>query len=370
MGQRLPNVCKHSQRTDPVERRRPFGAQVHERPTPSYPLDALWQAPAILWVALTGIALAAVLALAPGVGSDRWIYFGLALLVIQWIALLTLAALYVLRRALSRIRPTQVASMAVILLLLNTWLVGGLAWWLMRGISPVTEDSWPWLLSRLTGIALAVGVLGLAAFRNHWRVRQLAVRAKQAELEVLQARIRPHFLFNTLNTAAALVHQRPGEAEQILLDLADLFRAALSGPREISLEEELALTRRYLEIESLRFGERLTVRWQLPDVMPAVSVPALSIQPLVENAIRHGVERLPGGGEVEISVSTTAGTVVVQISNPLPRPDAQANHGHQVGLNASQVRIGALTDGRGSVQTHVADGRYIATVRLPVREGV
>ena len=358
------------QRTDPVEGHRPIGAQVHERPATSYPLDALWQAPAILWVALTGIALAAVLALAPGVGSDRWIYFGLALLVTQWIALLTLGALYLLRRPLGRIRPPQVAYVAVILLLLNTWLVGSLGWLLMRGISPMTAGDWPSLLLRLTGIALAVGVLGLAVFRNHWRARQLALRAKQSELESLHSRIRPHFLFNTLNTGAALVHRHPEEAERLLLDLADLFRAALAGPRQISLEDELALARRYLEIENLRFGERLTVRWQLPGVMPAVTVPALSIQPLVENAIRHGVERLPGGGDVEIAVSTTPGTVVVRISNPLPRTDAQANQGHQVGLNASQVRIEALTDGRGSVQTHVADGRYIATVRLPVADGV
>ena len=88
----------------------------------NYPLDALWQAPAIFWIALTGVAVAAVLALAPGVGSDRWIYFGLTLLVIQWIAVLTLAGLFVLRRPLGRIRPPQVAYVAVLLLLLNTWL--------------------------------------------------------------------------------------------------------------------------------------------------------------------------------------------------------------------------------------------------------
>ena len=344
------------------------------RPDPSrakhravnYPLDALWQAPAIFWIALTGVAVAAVLALAPGVSSDRWIYFGLTLLVIQWISVLTLGGLFVLRRPLALIRPPQVAYVAVLLLLLNTWLVGSLAWWLMREIWPDAEDGWSSLLFRLTGIALAVSVLGLAAFRNHWLARQLAVRAKQSELESLHSRIRPHFLFNTLNTAVALVHRHPDEVERLLLDLADLFRAALAGPRQISLEDELALARRYLEIESLRFGERLSVNWQLPTVIPAVSVPALSIQPLVENAIRHGVECLPGGGAVEISVSTTPGNVVVRISNPMPRADTQAHHGHQVGLNASQVRIGALTGGRGSVQTHVVDGRYIATVRLPV----
>ena len=90
------------------------------------------------------------------------------------------------------------------------------------------------------------------------------MRAKQSELQALQARIRPHFLFNTLNTGAALVHPRPEEAERLLLDLADLFRAALAGPRQILLEDELSLARRYLEIEALRFGERLQVRWELP----------------------------------------------------------------------------------------------------------
>src|SRR5690606_11628475 len=106
-----------------------------------------------------------------------------------------------------------------------------------------------------------------------------AVRAKQAELEALQARIRPHFLFNTLNTGAALVHARPGEAERLLLGLSDLFRAALAGPGELPLEDELGLARRYLEIEALRFGPRLQVNWQLPAPLPEVWVPTLSIQP-------------------------------------------------------------------------------------------
>lgn len=328
------------------------------------PLDALWQAPAIIWVLLAGECLAVVLALAPGVSIDRWIYFGLASLVIQWVALLTLGSLYLFRRALQGMRPQRLTYLALGLLLVNTWLVLGLVWLLMRGVWPMTEQEWSALVLRLTGIVLAVGFLGLAAFQNHWRGRLHAVRAKQSELQALQARIRPHFLFNTLNTGAALVHQRPEEAERLLLDLADLFRAALAGPRQISLEDELSLARRYLEIEALRFGDRLQVRWELPRELPAVTVPALSIQPLVENAIRHGVERMPSG-EIEVAVSTTTDTVVVRISNPLPRAGGVAVAGHQVGLNASQVRIEALTGGRGNVQTQVVDGRFIATVRLP-----
>lgn len=333
----------------------------------SSPLDVLWQPRSLLWVALVGALIASILALSPGVNGDRWNYFGLSLLVIQWVSALTLGSLYVSRRRLVRLRPTVIAYVAVAVLVASTWLVGTLAWFLIRELSPQADDGWRLLMLRLSGIALSVGALGLAAFRNHWHARQAALRAKQAELESLQARIRPHFLFNTLNTGAALVHQRPEEAERLLLDLADLFRAALAGPRDIPLEEELSLARRYLEIEALRFGDRLRVDWQLPAVIPDVMVPALSIQPLVENAIRHGVERVQRGGRIEIALTSTPEHVVVRISNPLVLGDSQPPASHKVGLSAAQARIEALTGGRGSVQTQVQGEHYVATVRLPLQ---
>lgn len=332
------------------------------------PLDALWRASVIIWVVLAGEGLAVVLALAPGVAGDRLIYFGLTSLAIQWVALFALGGMYLMRHALARVRPQMLAYIVLGLLLLATWLVSSLAWGLLGGLWPTEERSWHAPFLRLTGIVLTVGLLGLAVFQNYWRARQMSLRAKQSELEALQARIRPHFLFNTLNTGAALVHRQPEEVERLLLDLADLFRAALAGPRDISLDDELALARRYLEIEQLRFGERLQVDWQLPRQIPEVTVPALSIQPLVENAIRHGIERRPEGGQIEIAVTTTPETVIVRIINPLASRAGQ-NPGHHVGLNASQVRIEALTGGRGSVITQQEGRRFIATVRLPVSQG-
>ena len=334
-------------------------------PPPLRPLDTLWQATSIIWVILAGEALAIVLALAPGVWGQRLVYFGIASFAIQWIAMTSLGLLYLARRWLADLRPVVVAQAALGVLLLSTWLVCGLAWLLLDDIWPVPRGGWLVFSLQLSAIALTVGLLGLAAFQNHWRTRQLAVRAKQSELEALQARIRPHFLFNTLNAGAALIHARPEEAERLLLDLADLFRAALAGPSELPLTEELALVRRYLEIEKLRFGERLRVQWQLPDTLPAIEVPTLSIQPLVENAIRHGVEPSATGGEIGIAITRQAGWVMIAIDNAMPESAALATKGHQVGLSSVHARVEALTQGRGSVETTLADGRYIAVIHLP-----
>ena len=330
------------------------------------PLDSLWQASAIIWVVLGGLGLAVVLALAPGVENDRLVYFGLTSMLIQWVSFLTLGGLYLLRRQLAGVRPQYVAYLALGLLVLATWLVCGTAWLLLREAWSMTSEGWQSLFLRFSGIALTVGLLGLAAFQNDWRARQLAVLAKQSELEALQARIRPHFLFNTLNTGAALVHQRPADAEQLLLDLADLFRAALAGPREILLEDELALTRRYLEIESLRFGKRLHVEWQLPDTIPQVATPTLSLQPLVENAIRHGVEPSAEGGTVSITVAAEDGSLRITVRNPLPADPTRRTTGHQVGLSSVRARIEALTQGKGRVETSSVGGFYIASIVLPL----
>lgn len=328
------------------------------------PLDALWQAPVIVWVVLAGEGLAAVLALAPNMVEGRWVYFGLASLVVQWVLLTTLGALYLLRRWLAHARPPFVAYLSLVLLVLATWLVGTLVWVLLQSLLPISESEWRAMFLRITGIAVVVGLLGLAAFQNHWRTRQLAVKAKQSELESLQARIRPHFLFNTLNTGAALVHQRPEDAERVLLDLADLFRAALAGPREIPLAEELALARRYLEIEALRFGSRLQIEWRIPDPPPALRVPTLSIQPLAENAIRHGIEPSPGGGSLQIEVEASAQWVTIAVRNSVPA-QAAITKGHQVGQSSVSARIQALTQGQGTLETRQDDGIYSAIIRLP-----
>ena len=331
---------------------------------PARPLDALFRPQALTAVVLAGEALALILALAPGQTSGRLVAFGLASLGIQWVVLGTLCALYLLRGWLTRLPAPALAWVCLGLMLAISLLVSAAAW----GLAGMTMDLGPGRTSfvlRMLALSFVVGLLALLIYQNYWHARQLAVRAKQLELEALQARIRPHFLFNTLNTGAALIHARPNEAERVLLDLADLFRSALRGPRQIPLAEELALTRRYLEIEALRFGNRLRLRWDIPEVMPEVIVPSLSIQPLAENAIRHGIERRPDGGAVDVAVRMTGSHVEVIVANDMP-DGAGGGGGHAVGLASARERVHALTDGRGRVDSRIEDGRYIATVSLPL----
>ena len=173
--------------------------------------------------------------------------------------------------------------------------------------------------------ALLAGA-AFAAVVVHWmsqRARMQASPATQARLAELQSRIRPHFLFNALNSAIALVEVHPEQAEQVLEDLAELFRAALDERgSQVALADELALARRYLAIEQIRFGTRLTVRWSVDPAAAHARVPPLVLQPLVENAVRHGVERDAGPGLIEVFVrvepSLTAPRAVIEMTNAVP----------------------------------------------------
>jgi two-component system sensor histidine kinase AlgZ len=330
----------------------------------SPPLDTLWQAPSLIWVLIVGEALAIVLALAPGVEGSRWVALGLYSLAVQWTTLTTLGVVYLLRRTL-RTLPAAVTATVVIAVLVPCALavasLGRMVFFpTMHQGEPITG-----LLLRTALVALPGGLLGLAAFHNYWLARESATRAKQAELEALQARVHPHFLFNTLNSAAALVHARPDDAERVLLDLSDLFRAALSEPGWVPLQHELDLCRRYLAIEQLRFGDRLKIEWHLGDALDPLQVPLLSVQPLVENAVAHGMDGTVHGGRVRIELRQAAGALHVTVTNaivtvPLPRAG-----GHGIGLAAVRARVEAVTQGRGRLEAGERDGEFVARLLIP-----
>ncbi len=330
------------------------------------PLAALWRPGALLAVLAGGEALALVMALAPDRNTDGLVYFGLVSLSIQWVAVGMLCLLYLLRRPLCRLPPLRIAWICLTLLLGMTLLVSGTTWGLLHMANATAQARLPFM-GRMLGLALVMGLVGLAGYQNYWRARQLAIRAKQLELEALQARVRPHFLFNTINTCVSLVHARPDEAERTLLDLADLFRSALREPQQVPLASELDLTRRYLDIESLRLGHRLQLAWHVPESPPDVLVPSLSIQPLAENAIRHGIEPSPQGGRMDVSVHIDHGTVEILVANDMSGQESR-HRGHSLGLASARERVQAMTDGKGRIDSHLEDGRYVVRMRLPVRK--
>jgi len=177
-----------------------------------------------------------------------------------------------------------------------------------------------------------------------------------AKLMELQARIRPHFLFNTLNSAIALVRLDPDAAESVLQNLALLFRAALeSGESSIAtVQDEIELAKSYLLIESIRLGERLTVEWDIDERYLPMTIPQLSLQPLVENAVRHGIEPTSQPGQLRIRASSRFGKIIFTIANTMPPPSDEQRKktkGHGIALENLQARITLLYDFEGTLKT-------------------
>jgi two-component system, LytTR family, sensor histidine kinase AlgZ len=211
-------------------------------------------------------------------------------------------------------------------------------------------------LSNLLTSAILAGI----ALRYLYLQQQLRSQ-QQAELhariQALQSRIRPHFLFNSMNSIASLIGSDPDLAERVIEDLAELFRASLAEPTLIPIAREVTLCRRYLEIEQLRMGKRLTVDWQVSEFSDAVKIPSLMLQPLVENAIFHGVEPMPQGGTVSIKISQANNQLMIAITNPYPlvkktpaQTPSQDRHNHM-----------ALDNIRHRLQVHYGDAARLSS---------
>ncbi len=220
-------------------------------------------------------------------------------------------------------------------------------------------------------VVVVASVLPYLYAIDAWRA-QVAASAR-AEADALQARIRPHFLFNSMNTIASLVRRDPAVAERTILDLSDLFRAALGAGEGVStLAEEVALAERYLAIEQLRLGDRLQVAWQRAEPLPwSQPLPPLVLQPLLENAVLHGISRLPAGGIIEIGLRQHGDELLVQVRNPAPPPREQDERGG--GANHAQHSIGqrlAYAFGnRARMTGHWDAGYYQAGFRVPLGGG-
>jgi two-component system sensor histidine kinase AlgZ len=185
----------------------------------------------------------------------------------------------------------------------------------------------------------------------------------------LQALIRPHFLFNSMNTIASLTRSDPRMAERAVEDLADLLRANLGGPKNHStLEDELEIATIYQRIEKLRLGDRLNVRWDLGEIPLNALLPNLTLQPLIENAIYHGVELVPDGGEVVVTGRQQDGRLVIEISNPLVSDARALREGNQMALSNIRQRFELKYGLRAQVVVRETESSFTVRLEFPLEE--
>ncbi|MEO7325690.1 MAG: sensor histidine kinase [Dokdonella sp.] len=312
--------------------------------------------------------VALVVVLAPGMEVRAWLpRLGVVSVYVQWLALLNAVVLCSLRRQLEPLQARSGFLLAWVISVLVTALASAVVCRMDQTLGlqlTIAESStWRFVFGNSAICALiAAALLRYLFVLEQWRERVRA--ASKARFEALQARIRPHFLFNSMNTIASLIRTRPAEAERTVEDLADLFRAALGADDALgTLGEELDLVERYLHIEQLRLGERLKVEIDVADLPRDLSVPRLMLQPLIENAVYHGIQPRADGGVVSMSGRRLPGGIEIVVRNPLP-PDAPPSR-NGVSLANTRARIEYHFGTRGELRVEPGPEIYTVNVRLP-----
>ena len=312
--------------------------------------------------------VALVIVLEPGVESRPWLSrLGVVSVYVEWLALLNAVVLCSLRRQLDPLRARSGFLLAWVISVLVTALASAVvcrmdqALDLHLTVAPASTAHFVFGNAAICAL-IAAALLRYLFVLEQWRERVRA--ASKARFEALQARIRPHFLFNSMNTIASLIRTRPAEAERTVEDLADLFRAALGADDALgTLGEELDLIERYLHIEQLRLGDRLRIEMDVADLPRELSVPRLLLQPLVENAVYHGIQPRADGGTVSVTGRRLPGAIEIVVRNPLP-PDAPPSR-NGVSLANTRARIEYHFGTRGELRVEPGPEIYTVNVRLP-----
>ncbi len=306
------------------------------------------------------LALAGSLVAAPDLARslDRFIA---AAMLVEPLLLACVAALYVLAPALQAL-PYTWGCMAV------ATVVVGFAVGARAALAPLGEAPLP-DLGRVLALAVLATTALLAYFRLFSRAHSPALT--EARLQALQSRIRPHFLFNSLNAILSVIRRDPRRAERALEDLADLFRNLMGDARRfVRLADEIALLERYAEIEQLRLGERLRITWELDTAPSDALMPPLVLQPLLENAVYHGVEPGTGIADVLVHIERRGDRVLARIENPLAEasPPAEGGRaGNRMALENIRERLALFFDAEARMEATRANGRYRVELEMPYR---
>lgn len=331
-----------------------------------------------LTVVLLAELVAIMLAVARHTDSESfWIELARISLLLIWIAMASTACMCSMRPRLAGLGTVGLTAGSFAVVLGVTAFVTECTWW----IGHVTLDA------TLTGAqqffprdhrsfvlgSLAVGGIVCALLLRYFYVshqwRLNLERQARTRVAVLQARMRPHFLFNSMNTIAALTRSDPELAEQAVEDVAELMRASLADTgQHIPLSRELETARVYARVEAQRLRERLHIDWQLDGVPLDVPIPALTLQPLLENAIYHGVERLTDGGTVTIQGQVTGNALRLTICNPVPEAAGRqtVHRGNRMALANIRERLSLISQGRARLDTGLRDNIFTATLWLPL----
>lgn len=321
--------------------------------------------------------LAVVFTVARNSSFDTRAWHNLAVLSVWWVGAtaLSILGLKLLVRPARQLgsRGSFAALLALLLVIIVITTEGVIA--VLYQIGDVHHQGFGWhiaLLVRALVIGGFVGGLGLRYLVVSERFRAGARREQELRMQALQSRIRPHFLFNSMNSIASLTRTDPARAEAALQDLADLFRVLLADARKlVPMSAEREISRQYLEIEKLRLGDRLKVNWNVSNVPRNALIPALTLQPLLENAIYHGIEPRFGGGTVRIDLWTESEhRLNVLISNPLPETPGRAHgKGNRIALDNIRQRLETYFGSEATLQTFEEGGQYHVKVKMPIMRG-
>lgn len=294
-------------------------------------------------------------------------------LFVQWVALTGTAVLCLTRRWLNRLPNLRALAAAYALLMLVTFVVGEITLWMLWLTKKIPSAHSEWYgdfhLINLTVSAIVNGLL-LRYFLAKNELKQRTLSEARAQLQALQSRIRPHFVFNALNIIASLVRSDPTKAEKAIEDMADLFRMMLSHDEQlVPIKNEVDVTKQYLALEKLRLDNRLNVEWDVGTFPRKAVIPILTLQPLLENAIRHGIEELPGGGTVGVRLWEEGETIRIRVVNPVApvRRKERNTTSHVQSLDNIRQRFHSHY-GDGATLTGVEqNGEFVASAVLPIR---
>jgi len=292
-------------------------------------------------------------------------------LFVLWLGLLSAVVMCLFRKRLESTGKTMAFGISFLVLLTLCFALAEIAYQITRvfGESVIIDDTHGGFILRTIAIGSIVIALAMRYLyvSSEWR-RSIVLEA-QARISALQALIRPHFLFNSMNTIASLTRTDPRQAEEAVEDLSDLLRANLGGSgNRTTLKEELEVAAIYQRIEKLRLGERLKVRWDVADLPMRALIPSLIIQPLLENAIYHGIELLPSGGEVVVSGKRDGDYLVITISNPVATEQQRSNDGNKMAMTNIQQRFALAYNNRATVDVDDGGDFFLVRLRFPCEE--